>query len=192
MNTKILVAYASLAGATQGVAEGIAEVLTNNGLEVDILPVKKVKSLAPYGAVVTGSAIHGGKWMPDGLRFLSCFQSELRNRKFFAFYTNMALTMDLAKYHGGGDLLAPIRRIVPTMGECGFAGAVTLRLLPAFPERLIIKGIISSGMWREGDYRDWKAVRNWAESIAAHCGQRAGAGFAALHLHGVKDGVQAN
>ncbi|MBI5957219.1 MAG: flavodoxin, partial [Chloroflexi bacterium] len=57
MSHKILVAYASRAGSTAGVAEAIGKTLSENGAQVEVRPMQDVKDLTPYGAVVAGSAI---------------------------------------------------------------------------------------------------------------------------------------
>jgi menaquinone-dependent protoporphyrinogen IX oxidase len=52
------VAYASRAGSTAGV-------------QVDVRRMQDVKDLAPYRAVVAGSAIQGGPWLrPPGATLL--------------------------------------------------------------------------------------------------------------------------
>ncbi len=56
MSNKILVTYATCTGFTVGVAEAIGKTLAENGAQVDILPMREVKDLSPYHAVVAGSA----------------------------------------------------------------------------------------------------------------------------------------
>ncbi|MCC6168651.1 MAG: flavodoxin, partial [Caldilineaceae bacterium] len=70
MNDKILVAYASRAGSTAGVAEAIGKTLAEGGAQVDVRPMQEVKDLTPYTAVVAGSAIQGGQWLPEAIQFI--------------------------------------------------------------------------------------------------------------------------
>ena len=72
MNTKsILLAYASRYGSTQEVAETIAAALREAGLEVELQPIEKVKSLDNYASVVLGAAIYNARWHPNAHQFLS-------------------------------------------------------------------------------------------------------------------------
>ena len=77
MTNKILVAYATAAGSTGGVAEMIGKTLAETGLGVDVRPVQSVAHLDDYDAIVLGSAIHGGRWLPQAVEFLQANQNRL-------------------------------------------------------------------------------------------------------------------
>lgn len=70
-------------GATAEIAEAIAEMLTAAGLAVDVRRARQVRSLAPYRAVVLGSAVYAGRWRGDALRLLR--RRELRDREVWLF-----------------------------------------------------------------------------------------------------------
>ncbi len=74
MTGKVLVAYASRAGSTAEVAQAVAEVLRarSGGDTVDVLPVKIGQRPQPcYRAVIAGSAIRMGKWLPEAVEFVA-------------------------------------------------------------------------------------------------------------------------
>jgi menaquinone-dependent protoporphyrinogen oxidase len=55
MESSVLVAYATRSGSTKEVAEVVAATLREHGLEVDVQPMKSVRSLAGYRTVVLGA-----------------------------------------------------------------------------------------------------------------------------------------
>ena len=71
MSASILVAYATRYGSTQEVAEAVAETLRDRGLEVDIGPMRDVRALDQYHAVVLGAPLYMFHWHKDALHFLS-------------------------------------------------------------------------------------------------------------------------
>ena len=80
MSNKILVAYVSRTGSTAEVAEAIGQTLVESGVQVDVLPMQDIKDLAPYQAVVAGSAIRGGKWLPEAMQFMQTHQAALAQK----------------------------------------------------------------------------------------------------------------
>jgi len=71
MPSLVLVGYATRYGSTREVAEAVAATLRECGLEVDIQPLGKVRTLAGYSAVVLGAPLFMFRWHKDALRFLS-------------------------------------------------------------------------------------------------------------------------
>src|SRR5439155_16364683 len=54
MSASVLVGYATRYGSTQEVAEAVAATLRERGLEVDIQPMREVRTLERYRAIVLG------------------------------------------------------------------------------------------------------------------------------------------
>jgi menaquinone-dependent protoporphyrinogen oxidase len=167
MENKILVAYASQAGSTAGVAEAIGKSLAEGGAQVDVLPMKSVNDLTLYRAVVAGSAIHGQKWLPEAMQFVSDYQSELSRKSFAFFMVCIALSMpDSDQYMEGlRGWMSPVRYLVRPVSEGYFAGSLDFSKLPFSFNVLAMRLAVLFGIWKEGDHRDWNAIRAWAESL---------------------------
>jgi menaquinone-dependent protoporphyrinogen oxidase len=71
MSAPILVAYATIYGSTQEVAESMAASLRGCGFTVDVQPAKQVRSVAGYRAVVLGAPLYMFRWHADAKKFLS-------------------------------------------------------------------------------------------------------------------------
>ncbi len=174
MSNKILVTYASRAGSTIGVAQAIGETLVNSGAEVDILPMQDVHNLSSYRAVIAGSAIRMDNWLPEALQFVKLHQQELLQKPFAAFLVCLAISVQDEKRLArakvtASSYLKPVRKLVPTVSEGLFAGVLDLSKLP-LRYRLPFFVAILSGLFKEGDYRDWNAIRQWADELAVKIG----------------------
>lgn len=168
MSNTILVTYASRTGSTVGVAEAIGKALTESGIAVDVRPMEDVKDLTPYRAVVAGSAIQGGQWLPEAMGFMQTHRAALAEKPFAAFLVCMTLAMKNATYHRGvADWLKPVRALVKPVSEGYFAGALTISKIPSFAQRLQFRVSVLLGIWTEGDHRDWNAIHQWANTLAA-------------------------
>jgi menaquinone-dependent protoporphyrinogen oxidase len=55
---------------------------------------------------------------------------------------------------------APVRQLLPEAGEVFFAGAIALDKLSLL-DRLMVNMVKSP----VGDFRDWPAIRGWAQGI---------------------------
>jgi menaquinone-dependent protoporphyrinogen oxidase len=166
MSDKILVTYATRAGSTAGVAEAIGQILAETGAQVKVRAMHDVIDLTAYRAVVAGSAIQGGRWLPEALQFIQTHQAALVQKPFAAFLVCMTLAMPGAdKYRQGvADWLAPVRALVQPVREGYFAGALDISKIPSFRDRLKFRLSVAFGVWSEGDHRDWNAIRAWARS----------------------------
>lgn len=167
MTVKILVTYASNTGWTVGVAEAIGKTLAENGAKVDVLPMREVKDLSPYDAVVAGSAVNGGAWLPEAMQFVRGHQTELKHKPFASFLVCMTLTMKNGEQYRGhvSSWLDPVRALVRPLSEGLFAGGLDIRKIPSFSNRLKFRLSVLFGVWKEGDHRDWNAIRQWAQEI---------------------------
>jgi menaquinone-dependent protoporphyrinogen oxidase len=167
MTTRILVTYASRSGSTAEIAEAISKTLTDHGTQVDVLPMQDVKDLAPYQAVIAGSAIRGSKWLPEAVQFIRTHQSTLRHKPFAMFTVCITLAMlNGDRYRAAvTDWTAPVRSIVRPLSEGLFPGMLDFTKLPTNWDTLKLRATVAMGIFPRGDHRDWNAVRAWAKSL---------------------------
>ena len=165
MTRNILVVYASEGDSTAGVAEAIGQTLSVNGAHVDVLPFKSVTNLNQYQAVVCGSAVHSGKWMPEAMEFIERHQSAFRQIPTAVFQVCMMLASKNESYRRMvPGWLEPIRAKISPAAEGNFAGALWPDKYTKFSERLGLRIFLASVKLKAGDYRDWDAIHAWAEN----------------------------
>ncbi len=166
MNAKILVAYASQGGSTQGVAEAIAQALSAKGATVDVRAVKEVSDLGPYQAAIIGSAIHSGKWMPEALEFIERNQNALRRIPTAIFQVCMMMATSNEQYKQmAPGWLDPLKAQIRPVAAQSFAGALWPERYTKLSEKLGLRIFLASIKLKAGDYRNWDAIRAWAERL---------------------------
>lgn len=161
MDTQILVAYASGSGSTAEVAEAIAAEIEKEGLNTIVQNVIEVDSVAPYSGVVIGSSIRFGRWLPEAIACLEHIKTEIGDKPIAYFTTCLTLVDDTKENRQIVlDYMEPLLiKIAPDIKPIGlglFAGSLD-------PARQAI--MVSDGPL--GDFRNWDAIREWAQKIAA-------------------------
>jgi len=171
---KILVAYDSRCGSTGGVAEAVAEVLCRQGASVDVRLVGNVQDLSPYRAVLVGGAIHSSRWLPGAAEFVKANREALSRLPVAYFLTCLTLFKPTEESRRRARaFLDPVLEEVPEVKprDIGlFAGVLDYGKLD-FVTRLVMRRKMSSRGVPEGDFRDWAAIRGWAEAIGPRLGQ---------------------
>jgi menaquinone-dependent protoporphyrinogen oxidase len=163
---RILVTYATRLGSTAGVANIIGRTLIENGLRVEVRPMDDVKDVEPYRAVIVGSAIRDKKWLPEAMQFVQTHRATLAQKPFAAFLVCMTLAIKNGMYREAvGEWLEPVRRLVQPMSEGLFAGVLDIEKVPSFRDRMMFRVSVASGVWSEGDHRDWNAICAWANDL---------------------------
>lgn len=155
-----LVTVASRHGATGEIGEVIAEILRGAGLAVQTRSPERVDSLADYHAVVLGSAVYAGRWLAEARRFAERHHAELTARPVWLFSSG-PIGEPLAPTEESSDATRFAREL-GARSHRTFAGRVDPKAL-GWVERTITHMVRAP----DGDFRDWEAVRAWADEIAA-------------------------
>jgi len=164
MKKRVLISYASRCGSTGGVAEAMGQVLCGMGASADIRLVGKVNDLSPYHAVIVGSAIRRGKWLPEAVGFVKDNQDMLGRLPIAYFVVCLSMKDDTAENRSKVmAYLDPVRKEAPKIQPVAvglFPGALDFGKL-SFVDKMFFqaKGV------SEGDYRDWPAVKAWASAV---------------------------
>lgn len=159
--TRVLVAYATRCGSTAEVAAAIAQILVEVGLAAEVRPMGEIRDLRAYRAVVVGSPIRGGRWLPEATEFLRRNREHLRRMPvaYFALGLSLREGAEEARTEAAAAL-DPARELVAPIAVGLFAGALDPRK-PSPLLRLLMQ-LIKAPV---GDFRDPAAVHAWASVL---------------------------
>jgi menaquinone-dependent protoporphyrinogen oxidase len=161
MNNRILVTYATRAGSTAEIAATIGKSLSERGFAVDVKPVKDKPSLNGYQAVIMGSAIRMGNWLPEALDFVKANQSTLKALPVALYTVHMLNTGDDETSRSARlAYLNNVRPLLNSAEEAYFTGKMDFSRL-SFMDRFISKMVKAV----ESDQRDWDNIKQWAKTV---------------------------
>lgn len=164
MSKKVLVTYATKHGATAEIAEKIAELLQEAGLPTDVAPVKQVKELTPYSAVILGSAVYIGRWRKEAVKFLENNEQALAERDVWLFSSGPTDEGDPVELLEGWKLpekLQPVAERIQPHDIAVFHGVLDLDTLNFIERTMLSKMDVP-----DGDFRDWEMITAWATAVA--------------------------
>ncbi len=141
--------------------------LAEYGHCVDVHDAGSVQHVGYYHAVVAGSAVHNGDWLPEGAEFLHRHAQLLAERPVWLFSVGMA-----PAGHGRRGCwfaartrippaVAPDRDVVNPRDMHSFAGVLEREHTPWY-----VRPFMRAFGGRFGDFRDWKEVDKRAGGIA--------------------------
>lgn len=156
----ILIAVASKHGSTREIAEAIADELSAWDILADIHSPSTVRSLVPYDAVILGSSIYAGNWLPEAKAFAAQFRAELAQLPVWVFSSGPLGADDPQPQHDRERLAASLARVTVRDHQI-FVGKLDKSKL-GLGERMIANVVRAP----DGDFRDWGAIRAWASEIA--------------------------
>jgi menaquinone-dependent protoporphyrinogen oxidase len=163
MEDRTLVAYASRDGATQEIAEAIADELRRAGVDVVLADAGGIDDLGEFRAVVLGSAVYMGRWRPEARRFLKKHSKELGERPVWLFSSGPV---------GDEDPPDDSRFAEPPFVK-RHASRIGARDHVVFGGRLrtdstsfMARSMAEKMPEETRDLRDWDEIRAWARKIA--------------------------
>lgn len=165
----LLVAYSSAHGSTAEIAAFVGARLRERHFEVTVASVADVQTLAGCDAFVLGSAVHGGAWLPAMGRFLDRFSADFAQRPVYLFLACIRVLEP-----GGPE------HVVRNYVNYDQLEALNLRAVQPFAGRLEMGSIDWDERWTlaarydgsaapnsfNRDFRNWNAIRIWADKIA--------------------------
>ncbi|MBX2999722.1 MAG: flavodoxin domain-containing protein [Caldilineaceae bacterium] len=158
----VLVAYASKYGSTGEVAHAIADQFCARGMRADVRRVEEVTDLSAYDAVVIGSAIRMGRWLPQALSFVEKHVGRLQQMPTAIFTVHMLNADESeASRQARAAYVQPVHALFTPQSEAFFTGKMDIGNLN-FMDRLIAKMVKAE----DADLRDWRSIQAWADQLA--------------------------
>lgn len=156
-------AYATRHGSTHRIATTVCGILRDAGIDADCRSAAEVESVAPYGAVIVGSAMYMDTWQQDAVRLLRRHLDDLTSRPLWLF--------------SGGPLTDPPATEAPLPSRpedledlavaAGARGHVVFGGRHAEPAPTGDAAAASEGeaATHATDFRDWDVITEWAQSM---------------------------
>ena len=169
----VLIAYASRHGATQGIAERIAQTLRASGLDAEAKPAASVKDAGRYDAFVIDSAAYMFHWLKDASGFVQRNRAILGVKPVWLFSSGPLGTEPIDE-KGRDQKAAAVPKEIPELqASLGardhrvFFGAYERgRKSIGLAERVVSVMPAARDALPDGDFRDWAEIEAWAVTIA--------------------------
>jgi menaquinone-dependent protoporphyrinogen oxidase len=167
----VLVAYATHHGSTREIAERIAGVLGDRGLDVQVKPVDRARDVRRFDAFVVGSALYCG-WLKEALDFVQRNKAVLAGAPVWLFSSGPlgsdtvdAQGRDVRETATPKDL-ARVREWIGQREHRVFFGAYDPNAKPVgFLERTFRLVPHNAAILAAGDFRDWAEIEAWANAV---------------------------
>ena len=159
----VLITYASKYGATAEIAQKINDVLSKAGVPTELVPVKQVKDLSSYTAVILGSAVYIGRWRKEAVKFLEKNEQALAEQNVWLFSSGPT---------GEGDPVELLEGWKFPKGQQEIANRIQPHDITVFHGAVDTEKLNFMERWMSnnvdvpiGDFRDWDAITKWAMTI---------------------------
>lgn len=162
---KVLIAYGSRLGATEGIAERIGEVLRGDGLIVTVQPAASAGPIEDYDAAILGGGIYAGHWHRSVKDFVDNNAGPLRQMPVWLFSSGPVGERATEAAPIDAVEVAGMAARIHARGRTVFLGALDRSRIDGSDlsglERLVTRNFIP-----QGDWRDWDAIEAWAHAVA--------------------------
>ena len=157
---KVLVCAASKHGATAQIGEALAHALGENGVQAVLRTPQQVADLEGYDALVLGSGVYMGSWLPDARQLVERICGQLNGRPVWLF--------------SSGPIGDPARQSSrPPVNASAIITATAAREHRVFGGRMeraqlgiVHRAIMAAMHIADGDDRDWDEIAAWGKQIA--------------------------
>ncbi|MCK5848953.1 MAG: flavodoxin domain-containing protein [Caldisericia bacterium] len=161
---KVLIAYSSKYGSTREIAEHVCKILQTDGFDVNIEKASASLKMKNYDAIILGSGVYVGKWLPGMENLLKKHFSLLQEKRVWIFSdgpTGKEEPTESIKNWKFPNYLELLLKQINPKGIMVFNGKMLLEDM-----NMVHKFIIKKMNAPLGDFRDWEAISEWAKSIA--------------------------
>jgi menaquinone-dependent protoporphyrinogen oxidase len=177
---RVLIAYGSRYGSTEEIASRLAEFLREEGVEAEVLDLKRERNWPPlegFDGVMVGSGVKVGRWMNEPREFLKRKSEELRGRRLAVFvscfsalnapdYARTDLLEKLMEEAGvKADLYEAFGPLVD-FSKGSRIGFLDKKVAQTVMSRDSEKTGIKLDMDGRNDLRDWEKIREFARRFA--------------------------
>jgi menaquinone-dependent protoporphyrinogen oxidase len=156
---RVLIVVASKHGSTREIADALADTFQSLDLTAEVADACAAPDPAGYDAVVVGSALYMGHWLPQARAFVMRHQEALQRAPVWLFSSG-----PLGEPPTPPPAESP--QLVELLAASGarehrvFVGKLDRGAL-GLGEKLAVKLVKAP----EGDFRDWDTIRAWAREI---------------------------
>jgi menaquinone-dependent protoporphyrinogen oxidase len=183
---KILIAYGTRFGSTEEISQEIGKILEKEGLEVQLVDLKKTKaknwpSLEPFDGVLVGSGIRIFKWVNEPQEFLKKHKVEIQKKdKILGMFVSCGtasipencekaksdyLEKVMAKIGIEADIYDAFGGVYD-LSESSRMGGIDKRMIRMGLKDMSKKYGTKIDENGKNDFRDWEQIQNFARKFA--------------------------
>ncbi len=184
MSKRVLIAYGSRYGSTEEISQEIAKVLEKQGLEVQLVDLKKTKSkdwpsIEPFDGVLVGSGIRIMKWVKEPQEFLLKHKGEFQEKKLGIFISSGFASITDKREQAKKDWIEKTMEKVGVkadlydafggvfdFSESSRIGGLDKRILKMAAKGMSKEFGIKIDEKGKNDFRDWNQIHSFAEKFA--------------------------